>query len=110
MKERTLAIILAAWMMLAMTGCGGKADPEPAPEPAPAPAPEPEPEPEAPAGQEITLFVPDGEAMYLEEVPATLVLSPQAVVDALIAAGALPEGGSRYGGLLHQHHDLSDDA
>ena len=24
--------------------------------------------------------------------------------------GALPEGGFGYGGLLHQHHDLSDDA
>ena len=25
-------------------------------------------------------------------------------------SGALPEGGFGYGGLLHQHHDLSDDA
>ena len=25
-------------------------------------------------------------------------------------SGALPDGGFGYGGLLHQHHDLSDDA
>ena len=56
MKKRTLAILLAAWMILSLTGCGGKTDPDPGPEPEektdtlPAPEPDPEPEPYVPAG------------------------------------------------------------
>ncbi|WP_300821362.1 DUF3048 domain-containing protein, partial [uncultured Oscillibacter sp.] len=56
MKRRTLAILLAAWMLLTLGGCGGKTDPVPEPEPAektdllPPPEPEPEPEPAVPAG------------------------------------------------------------
>ena len=58
MKRRTLAILLAAWMLLTLGGCGGKTDPVPVPEPEPAektdplppPEPEPEPEPAVPAG------------------------------------------------------------
>ena len=50
MKKRTLAILLAAWMILSLTGCGGKTDPDPGPEPEEKtdtlPAPEPDPEPE----------------------------------------------------------------
>ena len=30
MRKRTLTILLAAWMLLALAGCGGKPDPEPA--------------------------------------------------------------------------------
>lgn len=55
MRKRTLTILLAAWMLLALAGCGGKPDPEPAPVPAeneyPAPPPEPDPEPYVPAGR-----------------------------------------------------------
>ena len=55
MRKRTLTILLAAWMLLALAGCGGKPDPEPAPVPAeneyPAPPPEPDPEPYIPAGR-----------------------------------------------------------
>ena len=56
MKRRTLAILLAAWMLLTLGGCGRKTDPVPEPEPAektdplPPPEPEPEPEPAVPAG------------------------------------------------------------
>ncbi len=56
MKKRTLAILLAAWMLLALAGCGGKTDPEENPPPAPAEnqqpeqPPEPDPEPAGPAG------------------------------------------------------------
>lgn len=56
MKKRTLAIILAALMLLSLAGCGGKTDPAPEPEPkdtadpVPPPAPEPEPEPDVPEG------------------------------------------------------------
>ena len=56
MKRKTLAILLAAWMLLTLGGCGRKTDPVPEPEPAektdplPPPEPEPEPEPAVPAG------------------------------------------------------------
>lgn len=56
MKKRTLAILLAAWMLLALVGCGGKAEEESPPPPveneypAPPPEPEPDPEPYVPAG------------------------------------------------------------
>lgn len=56
MKKRTLALLLAAWMVLALAGCGGKDKPDAAPEPGKqtdavsAPEPEPEPEPDVPAG------------------------------------------------------------
>lgn len=56
MKKRTLALLLAAWMLLALAGCGKEPEPEPEPEPAekteplPPPEPEPEPEPYVPAG------------------------------------------------------------
>lgn len=60
MKKRAAAMFLAVWMILALTGCGGKEE-EPAkpaveptpieePEPEPEPQPEPEPEPAGPAG------------------------------------------------------------
>ncbi len=59
MKKRTLAILLAAWMLLALAGCGGKTDREPAPdsteetepERPPVEEPDPEPEPYIPAGR-----------------------------------------------------------
>ena len=54
MKTRTLALILAALMILSLASCGSKPEPEPEPEektdPAPLPEPEPEPEPYVPAG------------------------------------------------------------
>ena len=56
MNKRALAIILAAWILLALAGCGGKAEEEPPPTPveneypAPPPEPVPEPEPDVPAG------------------------------------------------------------
>lgn len=54
MKKRALAILLAAWMLLALAGCGGETEPEPEEPPEettePLPLPEPEPEPEVPAG------------------------------------------------------------
>lgn len=56
MKKRTLAILLAALMILSLAGCGGKTETEPDPEPeektdpVPPPEPEPEPEPEVPEG------------------------------------------------------------
>ena len=57
MKRRTLAILLAAWMLLTLGGCGRKTDPVPEPEPAektdPLPPPEPEPEPEPVLDTEI---------------------------------------------------------
>lgn len=85
-----------------LAGCAGRQTPPPPEAPSPAPAapaeepeaepdpdPKPAPEPE-PEGQEVTLFVPDAEAMYLEEQTATLALSPQGLLDALTEAGALP--------------------
>ncbi len=33
MNKRALAIILAAWILLALAGCGGKAEEEPPPTP-----------------------------------------------------------------------------
>lgn len=114
-KWRLLALLLG---LLVLAGCAGEttvppaeapeppaapSDPAPAPEPAqdpepePDPAPEPEPEPDpdpdpAPAGEDVTLYLPDSQAEGLETVTETLELSPQALVDALAAHGALPEG------------------
>ena len=100
MKFWKLILALAVLAAL-LAGCAGRQTPPPpeAPPPAPAVEPEaaepvpeeaePEPEPE-PEGQAVTLFVPDAEAMYLEETAAVLVLSPQGLMDALTAAGALP--------------------
>lgn len=56
MKKRTLAVILAVWMLLSLAGCAKKTDPDPEPEPAektdplPPPEPKPEPEPDVPEG------------------------------------------------------------
>lgn len=53
MKKRTLALLLAVWMLAGLAACGKTAEPEPEPEPPehtePA-VPEPEPEPDLPAG------------------------------------------------------------
>ncbi len=57
MKKQIVALALAAWMVLGLSGCGKQAEPEPVPTPPapvetpePAPAPPPPPEPEEPAG------------------------------------------------------------
>jgi hypothetical protein len=54
MKKRTLAMLLAVWMVFALAGCGEKVTEEPEPEPDPIeesePEPEPEPEPVEPEG------------------------------------------------------------
>lgn len=93
-------ILALAVLTALLAGCA-------APQTSPAPAPEPEP---APEGEEITLFVPDADAMYLEEVPATLYVTPQGIIDALAEAGALPEGVTMNGFTLDGGHielDLS---
>lgn len=78
MKKRALAIILAAWMLLALAGCGGKTDPEPEPEPEektdPVPLPEPEPEPYVPAGMNPLTGLPM-EPEYENRRPAAIMLN-----------------------------------
>lgn len=79
MKKRTLACLLAVWMMLALAACGGEeTPPQPDPEPEekteePLP-PEPEPEPEVPSGRNPLTGLPM-EPEYERNRPVAIVLN-----------------------------------
>lgn len=78
MKRRTLALILAAWMALALAGCGGKDDPvspsEPEKQDGAVPEPEPEPEPYVPAGTNPLTGLPM-EPEYEDDRPIAIMLN-----------------------------------
>ena len=59
MKRRVLAMLLAVWMIFALTGCGGKEDEE-QPEVEPTPVEEPETEPEPAPEPEPDVYIPAG--------------------------------------------------
>lgn len=79
MKKRTLVILLAGMLLLALAGCGEKPEPEPEPEPEDTypvlPAePEPEPEPEVPAGTNPLTGLPM-EPEYEKNRPVAVMLN-----------------------------------
>ena len=79
MRKKALAILLAAWMLLALAGCG-KTDPEPVSKPeektdlVPPPPPEPEPEPYVPEGVNRLTGLPM-EPEYENLRPAAVMLN-----------------------------------